>query len=404
MAISQIWDVKTNTGETLSYIARFDKSDHGALVFSHHCSNIPELANIQMKAHRQRFGKNSKNLLYHGFVSFKRDEIDRATAYKFAKMFMQRHFGEYQYFGSVHVDTKHIHFNFAINAVALDGHKYNDCNTTLASMRAEVDRCCDELGLSIVIPKGIGVSYKEWKEQQNDTSWKSQIKIDIDLAIDKAETFEEFLTIMRSDGYFIKQGANVMHMVVRKEGMERGCRVRKIGVAYTEEAIKKRIQFKEFNYIPSILRKPKKQMKPVEKELMRIFYRKPSLSTSVAMGIHLLNSYVTGNRHKILRYSPPKQKTVYSRYKEQVKKLSEQMNYCSEHQIKTREELQKRIVLLENEVVLNNDKELKKELKKCREIEKSLDDIKERDIVENFEKQTEKDSQENEKVQRNKER
>ena len=402
MAISQIWGVKTSPGETLKYIARLEKSEDGSLVFSSLCSNDPKLAALQMKAYRQRFGKDSGILLHHGFVSFKRDEVSKEKAYEFAQEFMKRHFGDYQYFGSIHVDTNHIHFNFAINAVALDGKKYHGNKDGVREMRAEVDRCCEEYNLSVVVPKGQGMSYKEWMEKQKGNDWRTIIRSDIDNAIGMADSFEDFVKILQGEGYYIKHGSNVKHIVFKKEGMKnKGWRGRNLGEAYTEEAIKERIKFKEFDFAPSSgLRKPRRKMKPIAREMMRMYYRRPSMATNFAIGIHLLKSYMSGERNKILRYSPPKKHKIQSLYNAEIQKLTRQIRFCHDNGIRSRQDLEKRIEELNQEIRDGNAGELQSKLSAYYELRESLDNIRERNIAEHLKQEAERDERVSERQER----
>ncbi|MDD4565851.1 MAG: relaxase/mobilization nuclease domain-containing protein [Eubacteriales bacterium] len=392
MAVSGISDVHVTPGKTLSYVGRPDKSEDGTLVFSSLCSNDPKLAHIQMKAHRKRFGKDKGVLLHHGYVSFKKDEISKEKAYEFAQEFMKRHYSDYQYFGSVHVDTDKIHFNFTINSVGLDGKKYSRNMKRIRELRAEVDRCCEEYNLSVVIPKGMGMSYKEWMEQKKNNSWKSIIKSDIDEAILKADSFEHFLALMRDEGYYVKHGSNVKHILFKKKGMQRGSRGKTLGDEYTEQAIKDRIKFKEFNFTPgSSLRKPRRRMKLVERELMSLYYRRPTLATNVAIGIYLLNAYVTGERYRIMRYSPPKKNKISSIYNVEVKKLAAQLRFCHEHGIRTREDLESQIADLEKQIQPNNSAKQKELLAEYYALKESLEEIRDRNIIEKIQREVEKE-------------
>lgn len=401
MAVSQIWGVKSSPVETLKYIARFDKSDDGALVFSSLCSNDPKLANLQMTAHRRRYSKDKGILLHHGFVSFKKNEISKEKAYEFAQAFMENHFKGYQYFGSVHVDAEHVHFNFAVNAVGLNGMKYYGNKMGVIEMRAEVDRCCEEFRLSVVIPKGKGMSYKEWLESKRNNSWKVVIKSDIDTAIQIADSFEHFLEIMRSDGYYVKHGENVKHILFKKKGMERGSRGKTLGAEYTEQAIKDRIRFKEFNFIPlSEFRKPGKKLKPIEKELMRMYYRRPTLTNNVAMGIHLLNAYMTGERYKIMRYTPAKKKKIHMKYNSEIQKLEQQIRFCHQNNIKSREDLDQQIEDIRQQIILNASSNLSNKLEEYYALEESLDKIRDRNIIDKVQREVEKDEAVPEKKER----
>ena len=56
-----------------------------------------------------------------------------------------------------------------------------------------------------IIPGGErGKKYKEWQSDQNGSTWKTQLRQDINFFIKSASTYEEFLLLMRAKGYEIK--------------------------------------------------------------------------------------------------------------------------------------------------------------------------------------------------------
>lgn len=67
------------------------------------------------------------------------------------------------------------------------------------------DSLCREHNLSVIPDSNRkGNSYKEWMENQNNHSWKHQVRADINDSIKKASTYEKFLKIMASKGYNIE--------------------------------------------------------------------------------------------------------------------------------------------------------------------------------------------------------
>ena len=93
--------------------------------------------------------------------------------------------------------------------------------------------------MSVIPPnENKGKSYIEHTAAQQGTSWKAQIKADIDKVVSRATDFEDFLLRMEIAGYEIKQGK---YISFRPKGKERFTRGKTLGPRYTEEAIKGRI-------------------------------------------------------------------------------------------------------------------------------------------------------------------
>ena len=77
-------------------------------------------------------------------------------------------------------------------------------------MQPITDKLCVKYGLpKLKYDKGNqkGVSYGEWKDG-GKSSWKKMIRADIDYAISKSETYEEFLEQMGSMHYQIREGTS----------------------------------------------------------------------------------------------------------------------------------------------------------------------------------------------------
>lgn len=81
------------------------------------------------------------------------------------------------------------------------------------------------------------------------SSYKEKLRIAIDNATLKANSFEDFLQLLSAQGYEIKQGK---YLSFKHKDGERFTRAKTIGEDYTEERIRERIKPKE----PANLRKP----------------------------------------------------------------------------------------------------------------------------------------------------
>ena len=113
------------------------------------------------------------------------------------------------------------------------------------------DELCKEHNLSVIIPGGErGKKYKEWQSDQNGSTWKTQLRRDINFCIKSASTYEEFLLLMRAKGYEIKgetvgedAAKYISFRPLDKERFVRGS-ARSLGKEYTKEHILERIEKK----------------------------------------------------------------------------------------------------------------------------------------------------------------
>ena len=94
----------------------------------------------------------------------------------------------------------------------------------------------------------INRTYNEWQHDRKGDSWKSQIKKDIDECIKKAQSYEEFIRLMKEKNYEINgesfgEGA-AKYIAFRPLGKDRFVRGRasSLGSEYTKERIRERIE------------------------------------------------------------------------------------------------------------------------------------------------------------------
>lgn len=89
-----------------------------------------------------------------------------------------------------------------------------------------------------------------WQSDQNGSTWKTQLRRDINFFIKSASTYEEFLLLMRAKGYEIKgktfgedAAKYISFRPLDKEHFVRGS-ARSLGKEYTKERIRERIEKK----------------------------------------------------------------------------------------------------------------------------------------------------------------
>ena len=133
----------------------------------------------------------------------------------------------------------------------IDFKKYDDSKRTYWNIRCLNDEICEKHNLSVLREnKQLAKSYKEWQETKNGTSWKAQLKTDINSTIKRAHSYGEFLKLMQEKGYEIKDsefGENAHKYIgFRAPGQERWIRGRakSLGADYTKERIRERIEEK----------------------------------------------------------------------------------------------------------------------------------------------------------------
>ena len=157
--------------------------------------------------------------------------------------------GKYAYVLATHIDKNHTHNHIifcAADHIKFD--KYHDCKQTYYRIRKLSDELCKEHNLSVIVPSANrGRKYNEWQAEKNGTSWKTQIRKDINQAIQSASDYEEFLILLKAKGYEIKgeifeenTSKYISFRPLDKERFVRGS-AKSLGKEYTKERIRERI-------------------------------------------------------------------------------------------------------------------------------------------------------------------
>ena len=248
MAYTKIHAVKATVHKAIAYICNPDKTDGSLLISSYGCS--PETAHFDFKFALSKTSQNDENKAYHLIQSFLPGEVDFDTAHQIGMELADKVLeGKYSYVVSTHIDRDHIHNHIIFCAADnIDHHKYNDCKRSYYRIRHLSDELCREHHLSVIVPDGQrGKKYNEWSADKHGDSRKSELRRDINAAIRSADTYDEFLHLLRAKGYVVKgetlDGKSPKYISFLPPGRERFVRgsVKSLGAEYTKERIAERI-------------------------------------------------------------------------------------------------------------------------------------------------------------------
>lgn len=155
------------------------------------------------------YHKEGGTMFFHCVQSFPAgEEVDpkkaHAAALKLAEWFQGR-----EVLVCTHVDREHIHSHLIVNSVSLeDGKKLHISKSELDSLRNWNDQICMELGLPVFQPQGEkkikSLSGAEYHTAARGESWKFQLMNTIDECMKYAQSREQFITLMKSEGYDVR--------------------------------------------------------------------------------------------------------------------------------------------------------------------------------------------------------
>lgn len=253
MAITKIITIHSSNHYKYQHLARAipyacnpHKTRQGILTGAFNC--LPETALQQMVLTKERFNKTDERQGYHFVVSFVKAEVTAETAYEVVEGFAKEYLStNYEVVFGVHEDKEHIHGHIVCNSVSfVDGRKYHYPKGEWKNyMQPIVNRLCKERELHTIDLDKPGKSRKNYRVWANEREGKvthlSLMRQDVDEFIKKADTYGEFLSLLKKNGYEVKAGA---HISLRIKGKEKE-KFRRIctcfGERYLPDAIKERI-------------------------------------------------------------------------------------------------------------------------------------------------------------------
>ena len=244
--------------DALDYAANRDKTEQSCFESSYACTL--ETAFADMRQTKERWHKSGGVQGYHLVQSFAAGEVTPELAHQIAKELAARVLGgRYEYVIGTHLNTGHIHSHIVWNSVScVDGKKYrSNYKSYVTEIRAVSDELCRKYKLSIIDTENsnhVAKPYAEWlAEKNNQPTWRTAIRQDVDDAIQQSLTWRQFLSAMDRKGYEVRMGRK--YPVLRPPGKERFVRFKTLGKRYTPEAIQTRILYPQ-SYHPYVENPP----------------------------------------------------------------------------------------------------------------------------------------------------
>ena len=166
----------------------------------------PETAFDEFLSTKLLHHKDGGVMFYHMVQSFpKGANVDPRTAHEAARR-LAGYFEGCEVLVCTHVDREHIHSHCIINSVNFEaGRKVHMADEQIQELRVRNDEICEESGLPKFQRdeqrKTQGMSNAEYYTASKGESWKFELMRVIDECMRCTENREEFLALLRSEGY-----------------------------------------------------------------------------------------------------------------------------------------------------------------------------------------------------------
>ena len=233
MAVTSIWPIPGRVDKVIDYVRNPEKTTEAGLpelASLHAVEDVVEYAADEMKTERRSYvsclncredtaaaqfmetkrlwGKPGGRVCYHGYQSFKADEVTAETAHEIGVRLAEELWGgRFEVVVATHCNTGHYHNHFVINSVSwVDGKKFYNSPADYARMREVSDRLCREYAISVIENPGRQTKdYAEWRAKRDGKpTHRGTIRADIDRAIRASTTERDFLRVLDEMGYQVK--------------------------------------------------------------------------------------------------------------------------------------------------------------------------------------------------------
>ena len=257
MAVTKLWKVSVRLGQVLDYTTNPEKTanpeysaeDYQALkdVLAYakdeektehefFCDGINcnvAMARDQFITVKEQFGKTDGIQAYHGYLSFKENEVTPEQAQQIGMEFARKMWGKrFQVVVTTHLNTKHLHCHFVINSVSFaDGKRLKDKEKSWYYFRHIADEICLEHKLSIVEKPELHRSpaYLTMKDEAGMPTRYNNAKKAIDEAIAMSRNLRQFQYELSVMGYHSNFSPNRKYATVTPKGSEKPIRTYRLG-------------------------------------------------------------------------------------------------------------------------------------------------------------------------------
>ena len=190
----------------MQYVAQKNKTLWNGVQLISGIGCQPETAFDEFLSTKHLHHKDGGVMFYHMVQSFPKGvAIDPRTAHEAAR-WLAGYFEGCEILICTHTDREHIHSHCIINSVNFEtGKKVHMADEQIQALRVRNDQICEELRLPKFQKdeqrKSSGMSNAEYYTADRGESWKFELMRVIDECMRCAGNREEFLVLLRSEGY-----------------------------------------------------------------------------------------------------------------------------------------------------------------------------------------------------------
>lgn len=270
MAVSKLWPVTARLSQVIDYAmnpektektrSKYSEADYQALrdVLSYakdeekteqefFCEGIncnPRLARTQFIRVKREFDKTGGIQAYHGYLSFKEQDITPEAAQRIGVEFAKEVWSkDFQVVVTTHLNTTHLHCHFVINSISFkDGHRCHD-ETSWFRFRKVADRICEKYGLHIIEnpERNPDPTYLTMKDRAGMPTRYNVLRAALDEAIECSSNKLQLETALKEMGYSFDFNGRHKYWTIIPKGQTKPVRLYRLGEEYGRDRIMERV-------------------------------------------------------------------------------------------------------------------------------------------------------------------
>ena len=338
MAVSKLWSINEDgLSRVLQYAANPKKTNNKLYISGINCE--PETAYEEFTAVKRSYAKADGIEAYHGYLSFKEQNITPELTMKIGTEFAQEVWGKrFQVLVTVHTDTEHPHCHFVINSVSfVDGKKLWGEEKAWFKFKQTADRLCEKYGLyyNPKLVRGKSSSYHYNREKKGEPTSYLLAREAMEKALLQCTNTADLRYTLAKLGYELTMNDRRKYWTITPKGSKKPIRLVKLSADYTPEGIRHRLVNNRYDRPPRIdyrHYRPKQYKLPTCGD--RILQR-----TSVIYRIYLYYAFRLGVIHSYRRPDPAKLHWIFKDELAYLDRLSEEVRLMGREKISTDVEL-----------------------------------------------------------------
>lgn len=213
MAVTKFLTRKTRLDTIIKYIMNGEKTEKMMYVSGVNCK--PDTAIYEMLDTKRRFDKEARIISYHLIQSFDGKEISPKKCHEIGLQYAKELFGDdFQFVVATHLNTDNVHNHIVINSVSFKSrNKFYSNRETKDFIRITSDFICRENRLRVIKTPWKNKGY--YKLYVKNNPYMQLVKKDIDDAISTSNSYNGFVSKLKSKGYYVSENEDTGLIISR---------------------------------------------------------------------------------------------------------------------------------------------------------------------------------------------